>query len=259
MCCIPYNFSWSIIYYVFFPCWTHVLPFYLTVTRTSLLLSCHSVSDRLEITPHMAHACCYDTQASNLDILDFLLSQKRSAWCSNFFFRRIRKFANTDYEPRHICQSVCPHGIDQLHFGRIFFKNFIFECCSKTLYLSVVQKLYIWVLLKNFLFQCCSKTLYLSVVKNFLFQCCSKTLYLSVVQKLYIWVLFKNFIFECCSKTLYLSVVQKLYIWVLFKNLYRKSEFHKKLARIPNTLHEEQHKFFSSLDQFLSEWEMTLT
>ena len=131
MCCIPYNFSWSIIYYVFFPCWTHVLPFYLTVTRTSLLLSCHSVSDRLEITPHMAHACCYDTQASNLDILDFLLSQKRSAWCSNFFFRRIRKFANTDYEPRHICQSVCPHGIDQLHFGRIFFKNFIFECCSK--------------------------------------------------------------------------------------------------------------------------------
>ena len=31
-----------------------------------------------------------------------------------FIFRRVRKIAKSDYKPRHVCLSVCPHGTARL-------------------------------------------------------------------------------------------------------------------------------------------------
>jgi hypothetical protein len=46
--------------------------------------------------------------------------------------------------------------------------------------------------------------------------------------------------------------------WVFFENPSRTFKIHYNLTRITNTLHEDQHSFWSYLAQFFLEWEIFL-
>jgi hypothetical protein len=58
-----------------------------------------------------------------LDILDFLLLQQNKTYViqQNAVWH-IRRIVDSDYEPRHVCLLVCPHGTTQLPFQRFFMK-----------------------------------------------------------------------------------------------------------------------------------------
>ena len=131
MCCIPHNFSWSDIYYVLYRV---VRTFHLTVTRTSLLLSRHSVSDRLASKPHMAHACYCDTQASNFGCSWFSASTtKKHTWFSKMLYDAFAKLRTlTTNLLVSVCPSVRMEKLSSILGG--FSWNFIFEFFLKNLY-----------------------------------------------------------------------------------------------------------------------------